>query len=112
LRQITQLNQVAALAKQLRTDLQLPNHKYMAHQLALLYQSLGMVGPSMAHFKTRIEEMFDQVKAVTNSGPDPQLILEHQHWLYLLCSDLLKEIAELPQGLGGPHIYTFLQEFI
>lgn len=37
LKQITQLNQVMGMAQQLRNDISLKNHKYIAHQLALLY---------------------------------------------------------------------------
>ena len=37
LRQCTLMNQVLTMCIQLRNDLQLPNHKYMAHQIALLY---------------------------------------------------------------------------
>jgi hypothetical protein len=37
LKTVSMLNQIVSLALQLRQDVELPNHKYMAHQVALLY---------------------------------------------------------------------------
>ncbi|KAJ3368861.1 hypothetical protein GGF31_005996 [Allomyces arbusculus] len=92
LRHMTVLNQVVALALQLREDVQLANHKYMAHQIALLYQSLTGAREDLRHHRTSIESRFDSIKASCSAPvPEPQLTQEQRQWLHDLTTQILTE---------------------
>ncbi|KAK2566832.1 hypothetical protein P5673_009518 [Acropora cervicornis] len=58
------LNQLLTLGHQLNSDaFNLTNHKYLAHQTALLYQSVNQAGPPLAEYKKNIESNFKSLKA-------------------------------------------------
>ncbi|KXS21547.1 hypothetical protein M427DRAFT_50973 [Gonapodya prolifera JEL478] len=102
----TALNQVVAMALQLRADVALENHKYMAHQLALLYQSLTTTGPPLSRHQARIQREFESIKAVTSrEGVEaPKLADAHREWYRSLTADVLSEslfagtLGSLSQG--------------
>ncbi|KAI9216880.1 hypothetical protein BC828DRAFT_392512 [Blastocladiella britannica] len=107
MRFVTVLNQVVTLALQLRRDVSLTNHKYMAHQVALLYQSLTGSREDLKAFRTEIEGHFDSIKAECNA-PDaqPQLAPETRQWLEELTTKVLtaalfqgRQITPSQQGL-------------
>ena len=57
---VSALNQLLHLATQLQRDACIAaNHKYLAHQIALLYQCLNQVKGESRPFKKRIEEQFE-----------------------------------------------------
>lgn len=58
----------------------LENHKYIAHQLALLYQSLSQIGPASQNFKKRIEKKFETIKSITHGKQTSKLPQEEQKW--------------------------------
>ena len=67
---VSSLNQLLHMATQLQRDAPIAaNHKYLAHQIALLYQCLNAVRGESKPFKRRIEEQFDAVKAGPGAGP-------------------------------------------
>jgi hypothetical protein len=58
------------MATKLRDDASDPrNHKYIAHQIALLYQCINMVRGESKALKRRIEEQFETIKRHTESAP-------------------------------------------
>ncbi|KAL7747225.1 sporulation-induced protein [Sorochytrium milnesiophthora] len=92
LHSMTVLNQVVTLALQLRHDMTLTNHKYIAHQIALLYQSLNSTRSELKSFKSKIETQFDAIKAACSAQvPDPQLGEEQQKWLTDLTTEVLTQ---------------------
>ncbi|RKP18293.1 hypothetical protein ROZALSC1DRAFT_29999 [Rozella allomycis CSF55] len=75
------VNQVLSISTQLHRDITLQNHKYIAHQIALLYQSINSVSGLFNEFKHTIEEGFDDIKATLNeSGGIPQLSISQKQW--------------------------------
>eukprot|EP01111_Echinosteliopsis_oligospora_P016444 TRINITY_DN6842_c0_g1_i1.p1 TRINITY_DN6842_c0_g1~~TRINITY_DN6842_c0_g1_i1.p1 ORF type:complete len:257 (-),score=62.75 TRINITY_DN6842_c0_g1_i1:14-784(-) len=99
--QIALMNQTMFLATQLRNDISaLTNHKYIAHQLALLYQCLAQCGIAMEVFKKRIEERFEEIKAATESDPKGVLLSDSQrNWIQDLTNNVLGEMAIQPAPL-------------
>ncbi|KAG9296702.1 hypothetical protein G9A89_001334 [Geosiphon pyriformis] len=85
------INQVAAISLQIQQDIKLPNHKYIAHQLALLYQCLNQVGGHFIKYKPRVEQHFDATKSLTNSSHEPRLNEEQKEWLSQLTADIVTE---------------------
>ncbi|CAH1781787.1 unnamed protein product, partial [Owenia fusiformis] len=91
------LNQVVTLAHQLNSDVcNLYNHKYVAYQIALLYQSMNALGssiPSLLEFKSDIERNFKFIKEELNSLIDedltPQLSQDRSQWVVILTSGSL-----------------------
>ncbi|TPX40220.1 hypothetical protein SeMB42_g06092 [Synchytrium endobioticum] len=89
---VNQINQMAAMALQIRVDVNLTNHKYMAHQLALLYQCLNLVGEPFNKYQAAIQQEFESIKASTSTSrqvDSPQLSDHQKQWL----SDLTLEIV-------------------
>ncbi|KAJ3214464.1 hypothetical protein HDU67_001649 [Dinochytrium kinnereticum] len=91
---MTNLNQLTAMALQLRNDLKLTNHKYMAHQLALLYQAINLVGGNFTKFHARIQAQFESIKSLTSDPniDEPQLNDDQKAWLSSLTSDIVNEV--------------------
>ena len=72
---------LAALARQVAHEAaHAPSHKYLAHQLALLYQCLNACRGECKYFKRRIEGEFDAIKAATEAGPSRRLSPYQQAW--------------------------------
>lgn len=55
------------------------NHKYLAHQVAVLYNSLGQVGPSGTLIRKAIETEFGAIKSMVEDAQ--QLNVEMKQWL-------------------------------
>ncbi|KAL1922498.1 uncharacterized protein VTP21DRAFT_10037 [Calcarisporiella thermophila] len=89
--QMNILNQLVTISLRLQADLKLINHKYIAHQLAILYQCINQVGGSFTKYKSRIEANFDTVKATLNATEHPQLDIKYQEWLEQLTSDIVAD---------------------
>ncbi|KAF9094661.1 hypothetical protein BGX23_001774 [Mortierella sp. AD031] len=86
LRQMSSINQLVSIAIQLQNDLRLTNHKFIAHQIALLYAGAKYTG-----FKARVEEHFSTVKDLCNASDEPFLTPELQSWLSELAVDIVAE---------------------
>ncbi|CAG8496138.1 13539_t:CDS:2 [Acaulospora morrowiae] len=85
-------NQLVAISLRLQQDIKLVNHKYLAHQLVLLYQCLNQAGGRFLKYKLRVELHFDEVKVLTNHSEEPQLTTEQKRWLSQLTSDVVTEV--------------------
>eukprot|EP00047_Mylnosiga_fluctuans_P011215 m.20078 g.20078 ORF g.20078 m.20078 type:complete len:249 (+) comp3500_c0_seq2:32-778(+) len=98
------LNQIMSLGLQLRANIKSPSaHKYIAHQLALLYQSIAAQSPTLDSFKLEIERRFASVKAsVRGADGIARLPRDQADWLFAMTTRLLQEIAQLPDGLVAP----------
>ncbi|EKX37702.1 hypothetical protein GUITHDRAFT_116178 [Guillardia theta CCMP2712] len=92
---IALLHQTLAMASQIRADLSSSNHKYMAHQIALLYQSLSYGNMKGANFKAQIEEQFPAIKKVTEESQAPQLSKEHCDWLRSITTQIIESCTDL-----------------
>ena len=80
--QMTVWNQLLTMTQQLHHDAENAiNHKYVAHQIALLYQCLNLARGEFKPFKRDIEGEFDKIKALTESCSAPQLTFEQRQWL-------------------------------
>ena len=98
--QMNSLNQILSLSMQLKQDINLSNHKYIAHQLALLFQCLHSCHfPALNQpFKRRIEERFQHIKSVLSvSEPSvPLLDTDTKRWLEDLTTDLSHAVLNVP----------------
>ncbi|KAF9958543.1 hypothetical protein BGZ72_000212 [Mortierella alpina] len=91
LRQMASVNQLVSIALQLQNDLRLPNHKFIAHQVALLYQCINQAGQTFMQFKARVEEQFNALKEFCNASEEPYLTPTLQTWLTDLTTDIVAE---------------------
>ncbi|KAG0238199.1 hypothetical protein BGX31_003335 [Mortierella sp. GBA43] len=91
LRQMSSINQLVSMALQLQNDLKLTNHKFIAHQIALLYQCINQAGPTYSKFKSRVEERFAVAKEACNESDEPILPTDLQAWLTDLTTDIVSE---------------------
>ncbi|KAG0305247.1 hypothetical protein BGZ98_004418 [Dissophora globulifera] len=91
-RQMSTINQLVSIALQLQNDLRLSNHKFVAHQVALLYQCINQAGPQFSKkYKSRVEENFNALKDSSNTSDEPRLPIELQAWLSDLTTDIVSE---------------------
>ncbi|XP_052784146.1 uncharacterized protein LOC128219976 [Mya arenaria] len=105
LNSVSILSQLSTLARQLHGDCVNPSsHKYIAHQLALLYQTVSSLkSPVFSQHKQSIEEMFKPIKATLSSasedGHSRCLTDEQQEWLLNLTNHLLNTLNSFPADL-------------
>ena len=98
--QLLKLQQVCSLARQVQVDLHRRHHKYVAHQLALLYQSLRAFGDPFNRLRGLISERFDELKSsVDPKVKFPQLSDNQIQWLDSVLHEILSLIEQ-----GGPHV--------
>ncbi|KAI8467800.1 MAG: hypothetical protein J3K34DRAFT_386704 [Monoraphidium minutum] len=77
---VSLLNQVVMMGTQLYNDAVVPqHHKYAAHQIALLYQSLNMLQGETKPIRRLVEARFDEIKAITE-GSRPLLAPDTSSW--------------------------------
>eukprot|EP01113_Clastostelium_recurvatum_P020969 TRINITY_DN2483_c1_g1_i1.p1 TRINITY_DN2483_c1_g1~~TRINITY_DN2483_c1_g1_i1.p1 ORF type:complete len:259 (-),score=55.19 TRINITY_DN2483_c1_g1_i1:83-859(-) len=109
--QMSLLHQLSSLCTQLRDDVQnLNNHKYIAHQVALLYQSVnacGSASPALLPFKKEIESQFDSIKGSTEKDKTPRLSAFHVSWLLKLTAGIMAQVETL-----SPDLFRKIQPFI
>ncbi|KAL6747532.1 hypothetical protein V8C86DRAFT_1308974 [Haematococcus lacustris] len=83
---VSLLNQLVLMSTQMYHDACNPqHHKYMAHQMALLYQCLNQLQGDTKPLRRAIESRFDDIKRVTESA-DPTFDLEQSEWLQNLAA--------------------------
>ncbi len=93
------MNQVTGMVAQIRNDVLVGTHKYMAHQIALLYQALSYLNTTSANgHRKAIEANFDDLKRTTE---DPPHALEPQQkvWVLDMCDTVEKFILSVPGSL-------------
>eukprot|EP00042_Codosiga_hollandica_P035782 m.268103 g.268103 ORF g.268103 m.268103 type:complete len:144 (+) comp54723_c4_seq17:35-466(+) len=103
--QVSTLGQIMVLAKQLQEDVkQLDNHKYVAHQMALLYQCVVQFGGCFKPFKDEIEGQFDNLKeacrAKSKESP-PKLSPTLIAWLLDMTSRVMNDVQLHPQDISA-----------
>lgn len=102
------LNQLVALARQIKHDLfHLENHKYVAHQVAMLYQCLTNAGDPVAHIKQRVEGRFAELKEVTQPRADKAPVKLPVHlaaWVDGMLDDVVATVERLPRIYKDPLI--------
>ena len=93
---ISQLNQVVMMGTQLYHDALVPqHHKYIAHQMALLYQCLNALQGDTKPVRKLIEARFEDVKIKTESR-SPVLDIELSEWLQEITWLCREEIRAFP----------------
>ncbi|KAF9962256.1 hypothetical protein BGZ72_008391 [Mortierella alpina] len=91
-RQMSSINQLVSIALQVQNDLRLLNHKFIAHQVALLYQCVNQAGPQFSKkYKSRVEENFNLLKETASVSDTPFLPIDLQAWLSNLTTDIVAE---------------------
>ena len=96
---VSSLHQLLSMATQLRRDASNPaNHKYVAHQIALLYQCMNLVRGEAKPFKRRVEERFDAIKQATEADV-PTLSPLMQEWLEQLTEEVAATVRLFPPGM-------------
>lgn len=101
-----ELNQIMVLAMQLQGDAEnVSNHKYMAHQIAVLYQCVSRLGPPLEAIKKEIEAHFNDIKANTSpseDGTEPRLSRELCEWLIDLTQVTVERVVDLSGEMAAP----------
>lgn len=93
---ISLLNQVVMLGSQLFHDASVPqHHKYLAHQIALLYQSLNLLQGETKPIRRLVEARFDEIKSLSESQ-HPYLPVETADWLQEITKLCRQEIKQFP----------------
>eukprot|EP00877_Chromochloris_zofingiensis_P007832 jgi/Chrzof1/3301/Cz12g20050.t1 len=104
---VSLLNQVVMMGTQLYNDAVTPaHHKYAAHQIALLYQSLNMLQGDTKPIRRLVEARFDEIKTVTESVK-PMLSVETSNWLQEVVWVCREEIQVFP-----PYIHKRISPLI
>eukprot|EP00992_Anisonema_acinus_P015170 TRINITY_DN9640_c0_g2_i1.p1 TRINITY_DN9640_c0_g2~~TRINITY_DN9640_c0_g2_i1.p1 ORF type:complete len:339 (+),score=3.47 TRINITY_DN9640_c0_g2_i1:40-1056(+) len=86
-------NQVFEIARLLRKDLtELEDHKYVAHQLVLLHQSVSKCGASLEAFKREIESHFERLKAEIEDFNESRRLLSEAAIAWM--SDMLSRLGQ------------------
>lgn len=113
---LAMLNQLITLSHQLNSDAHnLTNHKYMAHQTALLYQAANQAGTPLADYKKNIESNFKSLKAglvPEDKDSVPKLPQNQKEWMNSITANILDGVQSLPPSLTQPMIsaMTFVEQ--
>ncbi|XP_062521674.1 uncharacterized protein LOC134196540 isoform X2 [Corticium candelabrum] len=105
--QVAMLHDLVVMCNQLDHDiLHLSNHKYIAHQTALLFQCVNQAGQVLAQEKTAIEQNFKAIKSACavqeGSTAPPQLPSHLKQWLLKLTESVRTKVTRLPFPLAVP----------
>ncbi|GAA5815175.1 hypothetical protein MFLAVUS_008681 [Mucor flavus] len=92
--QLSYLDQLYATACRLYHDLDLPNHKYIAYQIALLYQCINRQGVPFIEYKARIEQRFDEIKSATKELNTVRLDSGQVSWIQSLSLDIIMQVTD------------------
>lgn len=95
------------MSQQLRDDCAGDNHKYIAHQIALLYQCLSYQNLRTQQFKKRIEPEFEDLKRTTEQAHHPSLTPKQRDWLRSLTTDVM----DVATDFNGP-VTAFLHSWV
>ncbi|KAM8855587.1 uncharacterized protein AB9W97_020390 isoform 1-T1 [Spinachia spinachia] len=118
---VTKLNQLLVLSQQLEEDIRhLGSHKYIAHQLSVIYQVVCSFRGNRAFSKMKkdIEANFKQLKqslvAEKGSRLEPQLAANYIDWVLQLTQSLTSLVLTLPEELTEEldQAVTFVSQFL
>lgn len=118
---IAKLNQLLVLSQQLEEDINhLGSHKYIAHQLSVIYQVISSFRgiKAFSEIKKEIEANFKQLKQalVTEEGSrhEPQLSAQYISWILEMTQSITSVVLSLPEVLTEdlhPAV-TFMAQFL
>ena len=100
LSQMSLFHSLLTLADQLEADLGLADHRYYAHQIALLYSLLVQAGLKGSRFKKKVESIFDDVKTITETQDAPRLTPELCTIIRELASDVRETLGRFPSKIS------------
>ncbi|XP_063355524.1 uncharacterized protein si:ch211-218d20.15 isoform X3 [Pelmatolapia mariae] len=118
---IAKLNQLLVLSQQLEEDIRhLGSHKYIAHQLSVIYQVLSSFRgiQVFSEIKKDIEANFKQMKQslVVEEGSrhEPQLAVHYINWILEITQSLTSMVLSLPDELTDDvhQAVTFVSQFL
>ncbi|XP_065055623.1 uncharacterized protein LOC135684141 [Rhopilema esculentum] len=100
------MNQLLRLATQINCDVNnLGNHKYIAHQIALLYQAVNQAGPSLAAIKKQVEDNFQNIKECLSSQNKDGILklpLVQKEWVNFVTGDIYNAVTSLESQIAQP----------
>lgn len=99
------LNQLVTVANQILHDLEsLSNHKYIAHQVALLYQCLSLARSPVESFRAELESNFSSIKRASKGLEHKagRLPIETAAWLQSLLKQIIEAVHAMPDIYRGP----------
>lgn len=117
--QVNLLNNLLVIAQQIQSDvLTCASHKYIAHQLAILYQCVGTFGEPLFEYKKSIETKFNEIKTAcsTDSSGSPSTCRLPSHlsqWLWTLTHNLIQASISFHPDFTSqfkPLLYTARKE--
>ncbi|XP_054642594.1 uncharacterized protein si:ch211-218d20.15 [Dunckerocampus dactyliophorus] len=117
---IAKLNQLLVLSQQLEEDIRhLGSHKYIAHQLSVLYQVVSSFRGVQVFTETKkdIEANFKHMKQslVVEEGTrhEPQLAAHYINWILEVTHNLTSAVLSLPDELTDDihQAVTFMSQF-
>ncbi|XP_060909142.1 uncharacterized protein si:ch211-218d20.15 isoform X2 [Labrus mixtus] len=118
---IAKLNQLLVLSQQLEEDIRhLGSHKYIAHQLSVLYQVVSSFRgiQAFSDIKKDIEANFKQMKQCLvveeDSRHEPQLAAHYINWILEITQKLTSMVLSLPEELTDDlhQAVTFVSQFL
>ncbi|KAK1902760.1 NAD(P)H-quinone oxidoreductase subunit J [Dissostichus eleginoides] len=118
---IAKLNQLLVLSQQLEEDIRhLGSHKYIAHQLSVIYLVLSSFRgiQAFSEIKKDIEANFKQMKqsllVEEGSRHEPQLAAHYINWILELTQSLTSLVLTLPEELTEDlhQAVTFVSQFL
>ncbi|XP_055008005.1 uncharacterized protein si:ch211-218d20.15 isoform X2 [Boleophthalmus pectinirostris] len=118
---IAKLNQLLVLSQQLEEDINhLGSHKYIAHQLSVIYQVISSFRgiKVFSEIKKEIEANFKQLKqslvAEEGSRHEPQLSAQYVSWILEMTQNITSVVLSLPEELTEDlhPALTFMAQFL
>ncbi|CAG5136612.1 unnamed protein product [Candidula unifasciata] len=101
--QTSHLHHVLGLTRQIHQDVIYTGHKYLPHQLAVLYQAISSIpsgGKALSAERTNIEENFKALKRSIDDildREDVSLLSEIRNWILNLTESIIQVISSMPQ---------------
>lgn len=118
---IAKLNQLLVLSQQLEEDINhLGSHKYIAHQLSVIYQVISSFRgiKAFSQIKKEIEDNFKQLKqslvAEEGSRHEPQLSAQYISWILEMTQNITSMVLSLSEELTEDlhPALTFMAQFL
>jgi len=103
---VSTLNQLNTISQQINWDVHnLVNHKYIAHQTALLFHAINCLGHPLYKYKEEVEEIFPDIKeAVTVKSKEetPHLPPDAKDWLDMMTVSMMERMTGFDEQVIGP----------
>ncbi|XP_057301659.1 uncharacterized protein LOC130636081 [Hydractinia symbiolongicarpus] len=102
---LSAMNQLKMMSQQINMDLHnLVNHKYMAHQSALLYHAIAELGSPLKTYKEQVEEMFPDIKKglKVGQGQIPHLPMQEKVKMDTLTTALTDMVSNFHANVSQP----------